>query len=207
MAKMGRRLRLATILVLLSAAAGSALGVAVWRDWQRRSNEAWLDEVSGLTATERLSVLKLGESQQDRPAIVAALKGWDLCVARYQRDGAADARSDFNHRTARPYWGHNGGNVEVEWVPGLESFCAPPLPPTAGYPSRDEWSRRGNFRELDQMGSESEDGQWRTGLADRCERTSRIYAASYNRELAKLDVRAFRQCRPVSVNKRNLYPY
>ena len=181
--------------VLLIVGLAAMAGIAGWREWQRRTNEAWLNEVSDLTPSERAKIAESAKTIRDRSLLLPELKDWDRCVKRYHRDGAADALNDFNHHRAKPYWGHSGGYSEIKWVPGFEGICAPPLPSDGVNLPTDSWSNPANFRELDQMGSEFEDADWRIGLNNRCERASRTYAATYNRALAKLDPQGFRHCR------------
>jgi hypothetical protein len=198
---------LVTILVLLIVGMAAMAGVTGWHDWQRRSNEAWLNGVGDLTPSERTEITQLAGAVRDRSPILQELKDWDRCVKRYRRDGAADALNDFNHHRAKPYWGHSGGDSEIEWVPGFEGICAPPSPPGGVSPRLGASTDRANFRELDQMGSEFEDASWRTGLSLRCERASRTYAATYNRALAKLDPQGFRHCRAPSPAEMITYRY
>jgi hypothetical protein len=203
----GHRVKVAIIAVPLIAAVAIFVGVISWRDWQNRSKVAWLSDVIDLTPGERIEISEMVTRARDRGEILAELKGWDRCVKEYHRDGAADALSDFKHHHAQPYWGHSGGFEVMEWVPGLEASCAPPPSPSGVNLPPEVTSRRGNFRELDQMGAEFEDAQWRIGLTERCDRTSRTYAATYNRRLAKLDPGAFRQCRAVTEYNKVSYRY
>lgn len=202
------RWTVAIVIVLLMVVALIFIAGAIgWNDGQRRTDEAWLDAVTDLTPQERGDLSATFAHAQERQVVIAQLKRWDDCVKRYRRDGAADARSDVERRRAAPYWGHSGGYMEMEWVPGLEETCAPPLPTPGVNLPPEVTSRRGNFRELDQMGAEFEDAQWRIGLTGRCDRASRTYAATYNRMLARLDPAAFRQCRPVTDENRVTYRY
>lgn len=207
MRQIGHRLKVAIISVPLIVALAVSAGVISWRDWQNRSKVAWLSDVIDLTPVERIEISERVTRDRDRGEILSELKSWDRCEKVYHRDGGADALADFKHHRAQPYWGHSGGFDVMAWVPGLEATCAPPpSPPGVNLPP-EVTSRRGNFRELDQMGAEFEDAQWRTGLTDRCDRTSRTYAATYNRTLAKLDPSAFRQCRAVTEYNRVSYRY
>ncbi|MGN6819881.1 MAG: hypothetical protein ACTHJR_14535 [Sphingomonas sp.] len=194
------------VMVLLSAIL-IAFGVVIAVPPVRNSRETWLDGIPELTPDERAYALKEAKTIEEKRYVLQEMKKFEHCTELYQKDGAADALSDFQHKRAKPFWGHSGGNHAVEWVPGFEASCSPPLgPPGVNLPMADAL-KRGNFRPLDQMGAEFEDGQWRTTLMGRCDRASRTYAARYNRALAKLDAHAFAQCRAVSPRDKVSYDY
>jgi hypothetical protein len=195
------------ILALLAIVPATMAGISYQRDTQRHANEAWLDGVVGLTPAERTELSAFNRSDRDHHPLFALLKGWERCEKRYRLDAAAEALNDVRHHRAKPYWGHSGGYVDIEWVPGFEATCGPPLrPPGVNLPPEIA-SQRGNFRQLDQMGAEAEDGQMGLGLTRRCDRASRTYAATYNRALARVDAQAFRQCRAVPAAQRVSYQY
>jgi hypothetical protein len=195
------------IVIVLLTATLTALGLVIAMLPVKNSPETWLDEIPELTPGERAYALTHAKSVDDKRYFLEEMKNFERCTAIYQKDGAADALSDFQHKRAKPFWGHSGGNQEIEWVPGFEATCSPPLrPPGVNLPIADAM-KRGNFRHLDQMGAEFEDGQWRTTLMEQCDRASRTYAARYNRALAKLNAHAFAQCRAVTPRDGVSYDY
>lgn len=144
---------------------------------------AQVSAVDGLIAPEERAWFDTLDAGR-RESLLARARVAQACPAVFDvKDGVADARRAVRRGDVRLWSAWSYGTVVDRRVIGMDACQAP---------SGDQRPRPRAFRDL----SQADAGQGLLMIENACSRSARVYAAQYNRELARLRPEAFRAACP-----------